>query len=391
MVELLAPAGNINKLYTAFHYGADAVYVGGSEFSLRAFADNFDNNTLSTAVDYAHKSGKKVYAAVNIFPKNNDFVKIREYLLFLKSINIDAVIVSDLGVVELALSCGLCVHISTQANTTNAYSAKVYRDMCVSRIVLAREVNIEEIKQIKDMTGMELEVFVHGAMCISYSGRCLLSNYMTDRDSNRGECVQACRWEFLIREKSRDNEFTIVEDSKGTYIMNSRDLNMINHLKELELAGVNSFKIEGRMKSQYYVANVVNAYRRAIDNNYTSDDMLNNELLKNSHRGYTTGFYLNEYDRQDRSTSQSEGTYDFVAEVVNNYEQGIVVEQRNRFRIGDTLEVLSNNDYFNREIIIDTMYDKYGKIVEDAKLVQQLLYIPTNLKLSRYDILRKKV
>lgn len=391
MIELLAPAGNRSKLNTAFHFGADAVYVGGMEYSLRAYADNFNYDTLSLAVVYAHSLNKKVYVAINIFPKDSDYGKIEEFIQYLEIIKVDGIIISDLGLVSLASRYSIPIHISTQANTTNGHTARVYQDMGVSRIVLAREVSIDEIKTIRDMVSLELEVFVHGAMCVSYSGRCLLSNYLSDRDSNRGECVQACRWEYLIREKSRGNELTITEDDRGTYIMNSRDLNMINHLDKFVDAGVNSFKIEGRMKSQYYVGNVVNAYRRVIDNNYISSEELQAELIKNSHRGYTTGFYLGEYDRQDRSSSQSEGSYDFVAEVIGNNDKGIIIEQRNRFNKGEKLEILSNNDSFNKSIIIDRMYDTCGNIIDDAKLVQQKLVIETEYKLNKYDILRKQL
>lgn len=391
MVELLAPAGNYNKLETAFHFGADAVYVGGSEFSLRAYANNFNYDTLSKASEYAHRLGKKIYVAVNIFPKNKDFGQIEEYLQELEKIAVDGIIVTDLGVIKLASKYSIPIHISTQANTLNGYSAKVYEDMGAKRIVLARECSIEEIKRIKEMVSIELEAFVHGAMCISYSGRCLLSNYLASRDSNRGECVQACRWEYVIREKNHQGELDIVEDNKGTYILNSKDLNMIHNLDKLRDAGIDSFKIEGRMKSQYYVANVINAYRRTIDNDYNAKEEYINDLYKNSHRGYTTGFYLGEYDREDRYSSQSKGTYDFVAEVIDTKANGIVVEQRNRFKIGDTLEILSNGKYHNEHITIDTMYDKCNNVVEDAKLVQQELFIPTKIKLNRHDILRARV
>jgi len=391
MIELLAPAGNRKKMNTAFHFGADAVYVGGKNFSLRAFSDNFDLDGLKDAVTYAHSVGKRVYVAVNIFPKNKDFKEIEEFLQFLEEIAADGVIVSDIGVLEIASKYKTPVHISTQANTTNGYAARVYKELGASRIILAREVSLDDIKEIKDISGADIEVFVHGAMCISYSGRCLLSNYLADRDSNRGECVQSCRWEYLIREKNREKELTMVEDERGTYILNSKDLNMIEHLRELKDAGVDSIKIEGRMKTQYYVGNVVNAYRRALDNNLNATEELTEELLKNSHRGYTTGFYLDETDRQDRYTSQSEGTREFVGEVIENYEEGIVIEQRNRFKTGDTLEILSNGENFNKTIFIDRMYDIYGNIIDDAKLVQQVIRIPTEYRLNKFDILRKKI
>ena len=388
MAELLAPAGNINKLYTAFRFRADAVYVGGADYSLRAYADNFSLEEMKTGIDYAHSIGRKVYVAVNIFPKDNDFTGIEEYLKFLESVNADAVIASDLGVIDLALKYKTPVHVSTQANIINSRTAKVFERMGVNRLILARGLSLGDIRVIRDAVDVQFEAFVHGAMCISMSGRCLLSNYLSDRDSNRGECVQACRWEYLIREKGRGSELTMEEDKRGTYILNSRDMNMISHLKELEDAGISSFKIEGRMKSQYYVANVVNAYRRAMDGVNPTDE-LQVELLKNSHRGYTTGFYLNEMDREDRNNSQSVGTYDFVAEVKDVRQEGIVVEQRNRFALGDELQLLSAGPDHNKCIIIDKMYDIYGNIIEDAKLVQQEIIIPCNLRAGARDILRK--
>lgn len=391
MIELLAPAGNRNKLNTAFHFGADAVYVGGTQLSLRAYADNFNDDSLREGVEFAHSLNKKVYVAVNIFPKNRDFGIINEFLQFLETIRADGVIVSDLGVLKAASRYKTPIHISTQANTTNGYAARVYQDMGASRLILAREVSIAEMGEIRNMVEMELEAFIHGAMCISYSGRCLLSNYLAARDGNRGECVQACRWEYIIREKGKAEELIVTEDDRGTYILNSKDLNMIGHLRQLKDAGVNSFKIEGRMKSEYYVANVVNAYRRAIDNNYTATKELKEELIKSSHRRYTTGFYLDEKDREDIVSSKSAGGYQFAAEVIGRKEGGIVVEQRNRFRKGDTLEVLSNNKYFKKQILIDKMYDICGNIIDDAKIVQQELYIPTDYKLNKLDILRMKI
>jgi putative protease len=389
MAELLAPAGNIDKLYTAFHFGADAVYIGGADYSLRAYADNFSPEDIRAGIDYAHSIGRKVYVAVNIFPKDSDFAGIEEYLKFLESVKADAVIASDLGVIDLALKYKTPVHVSTQANIINGRTAKVYERMGVNRLILARELSINDMQAIRDMVEVELEAFVHGAMCISMSGRCLLSNYLSNRDSNRGECVQACRWEYLIREKGRGSELTMEEDKRGTYIMNSRDMNMLSHLKEIESAGISSFKIEGRMKSQYYVGNVVNAYRRAMDGVNPIDE-LQLELLKNSHRGYTTGFYLDEKDREDRDNSQSVGTYDFVAEIKAVIPEGILVEQRNRFAIGDELQLLSAGTDHNKRIIIDKMYDIYGNIIEDAKLVQQEIIIPCNLRVAKHDILRKK-
>ena len=268
-MELLAPAGNFEKLITAVHFGADAVYFSGKRFGLRAFAGNFEDDEIVKAMEYLHARGKKGYITLNIVANDEDFVGLDDYLDLLVRAEVDGVIVSDLGVVKFIRdhAPSLNVHVSTQANVNNYYSAKVFTDMGATRIVLARELSLKQIKALHEKLGdeIELEAFVHGAMCISYSGRCLLSNYLTGRESNHGACVQACRWKYYIREESRDDEFPIEEDSRGTYILNSKDMNMISHLKEMEEAGVKSLKIEGRMKSAYYVATVVNAYRMALD------------------------------------------------------------------------------------------------------------------------------
>ena len=268
--ELLAPAGNLNKLKLAFYYGADAVYVGGKSFSLRTFADNFTDEELAEGIAFAHARGKKVYVAVNIFARNADFAQLPDYFRTLERLGADAVLVSDLGVFRACREAApsLPIHISTQANTTNSQSAAMWKALGASRVVLARELSLEEIANIhEENPDLELEAFVHGAMCISYSGRCLLSDYLDGRSSNRGACVQACRYRYEIRtqECKNDGWTEVQEDEKGTYFLNSKDLNMSAHLSELETAGVCSFKIEGRMKSEYYLATVVNAYRRILD------------------------------------------------------------------------------------------------------------------------------
>ena len=405
MIELLAPAGDLNKLKTAFHFGADAVYVGGSAFSLRANAKNFGEDELKEAVEYTHSLGKKIYVAVNIFAFNDDFEELEKYFVFLQSIKVDAVIISDPGVIYICkkVAPSLDIHLSTQANTTNKYSARFWADNGVKRIVLARETKMEDIKGIRELlpSDVEIEAFVHGAMCISYSGRCLLSNALTGRSSNRGDCVQACRWEFEFYEKNRKGSpLTITEDEKGTYILNSKDLNMIEHIGELIKGGVYSFKVEGRMKSPYYVASVINAYRKAIDlyyknpTNYKPTQDLIDELFKNSHRDYTTGFYFGDHDSVCLETSQPKCDYAFMAEVKGyDDEKGLLcVEMRNRFKIGDELEVLSNQDkYWNKILKIDEMYDEKGNPINDAKLVQQKIYIKTDMRLTERDILRKRV
>ena len=399
MLELLAPAGTFEKMQTAFRFGADAVYFAGKKFGLRAFAGNFTNDEIKTACEYAHSLGKKVYITINILAHEGDFDGLKEYLQELVDAKVDAVIVADLGIIEFInkYAPSLVIHVSTQANILNSYAMNFMYKMGVKRVVLAREVSIEEIKKIRQNIpeDLEIECFVHGAMCISYSGRCLLSNYLTGRDSNRGACVQACRWEYTITEKSRKGEqYEIQEDDRGTYILNSKDMMMIEHIKELRDAGVVSLKIEGRMKSPYYVANVVNSYRRAIDNldNLTEQDleMLKQELYKTSHRQYTTGFYFGAKDKECLESSMPVQTSEFMAIVVEDSDgEKVLIEQRNRFKVGDTLEILSPTDSFNKTILIEKMEDQKGEAILDAKDVQQKLYIYTNIKLEKGDILRK--
>ena len=267
MIEILAPAGDMEKLKTAIYYGADAVYFAGKQFGLRALATNFSNEEIKTAVELCHANGLKAYVTLNIYARNEDFTELKKYLKHLEKCKVDAVIVSDLGVLSFVTKyTKIPVHISTQANVVNKYSAMQFVKLGATRIVLARELSIEEVKEIATyLKGKcEIECFVHGAMCLSYSGRCLLSNYLTGRDSNRGACVQACRWEYCLKEKGKDSDgVDVVEDEKGTYFLNSKDMCLISHIKELVDAGISSFKIEGRMKSPYYVATVVNAYKRA--------------------------------------------------------------------------------------------------------------------------------
>ena len=399
MLELLAPAGNMDKLKTAFYYGADACYFAGTKYGLRAYAGNFTDEDLIESVDYAHSLGKKAYVTVNIIAHNVDFAEMEEYIKFLHKIKVDAVIVADVGIISLIrrVCPELDVHVSTQANITNKYSAKFFCDMGVKRLVLARELSVAEIKEIREYIpqDVEIEAFVHGAMCISYSGRCLLSNYLCNRDSNKGACVQACRWEYTIHEKSRDNEeYPIYEDSRGTYILNSKDLNMLAHIQELYDAGVTSLKIEGRMKSVYYVATVVNAYRRAIDMLGTNKSVapLLEELNKTSHRNYTTGFYYGSNNKECLESSTPVQTHEFMAVVLGPGKDGrVLIEQRNRFKVGDVLEVLSPTDTFNKQIEVTPMLNEKGEEVVDALGVQQKLYLKTKLKLQAGDILRKKI
>ena len=395
--ELLAPAGNYEKLKTALYFGADAVYLGGKNFSLRTFADNFTAEEMSSAISLAHGMGKKVYVTANIYAKNADFGMLSEYLQTLSAMGADGAIVSDAGVAYLAkkVAPNLCLHLSTQANTTNKYAVKFWGEQGISRVVLARELSLAEIKEIHDFAPeMELEAFVHGAMCISYSGRCLLSDYLDGRSSNRGACVQSCRWKYEVRALNTANGKTdwlpMEEDGKGTYILNSKDLNMLAYLREMEGAGIRSFKIEGRMKSPYYLATVINAYRRAMDGQDIK--VSENELTCVAHRDYTQAYAFGKNTQTVNYTdSQSKGEYTYIADVVG-YENGCVFAQmRNRFKTGDVLEVLSPSGNFKNSFIVGELCDEKGTQTDDAKLVCQVYKTPCPYPLTAGDFLRRKV
>ncbi|MBQ4099899.1 MAG: U32 family peptidase [Clostridia bacterium] len=400
-LELLAPAGNFEKLKTAIYYGADAVYLGGKAFSLRAQADNFTEDEILKAVEYAHKRNVKIYVTANIFARNYDLQKAGEYFKFLQKAKVDAVLITDSGLIRLCkeVAPNLAIHLSTQANTLNKYTVKFWGEMGVERVVVARELSLSEIKEITDFCPeVEIEAFIHGAMCISYSGRCLLSNYFNGRDGNRGECVQACRWQYELREKSKEGDFyPIEEDGRGTYILNSKDLNMMDHIGEMIKAGIVSFKIEGRMKSEYYLATVINAYRRAIDeflkigDKYCENRTFYDELLKTNHRVFTTAYMLGENSETvNYEDSQSSGKRQFIANVVESGNgEYFTVTMRNRFKKGDLLEVLSPDENFNKTFVVDRVTDEDGNEVEDAKLVQQRLRVYSNLKLKVGDIIRR--
>ena len=399
-VELLAPAGNFSKLKTAVYYGANAVYMGGKEFSLRALSDNFTDEEIIKAVEYAHNKNVKVYVTVNIFARNADLDKAAEYFKFLYSAGVDAVLITDIGLISLCKSVApaLPIHISTQANTLNKFAVKAWHNMGAERVVLARELSLKEIKEIHEFCpGVELEAFAHGAMCISYSGRCLLSNYLNGRDANRGECVQACRWSYEIRESNKGGEFYPIEqDEKGTYILNSKDLNMISHIGEMLKSGIVSLKIEGRMKSEYYLATVVNAYRRAIDeflkigDSYCKNTSFYDELKKTNHRAFTTAYNFGDNaETVNYADTQSSGERQFIAVVEDCAEGFITVEMRNRFKIGDELEVLSPSENFNKKFVVTEIFDEEGNSVTDAKIVQQKLKIACPFVLCEGDILRR--
>ena len=391
--ELLAPAGSLEKLKVAFLYGADAVYDGRKNFSLRQYADNFTAEELAEGIDYAHERQKKVYVAVNIFAKNADFPEAEKYFKFLERIGADAVLITDPGLIALCKKTapGLEIHLSTQANTLNKYAVRFWAEQGVKRVVLARELGYEEIKEITEYNpDVEIECFVHGAMCVSYSGRCLLSNYLSERNANRGECVQACRWRYELTAYGRDGDkLELTEDERGAYILNSRDLNLLKELNKLSEAGVKSFKIEGRMKTVYYLATVVNAYRRAMDGGDLN--VSEAELTKINHRAYTKAYFYGENDKTlNYDEGQEQGEYEFAAWVIG-YEDGTaLVEMRNRFAVGDELEVLSPGDSFLKKFVVGDMTDEDNVPVADAKLVQQRLKIAVPFRLYAGDILRKK-
>ena len=394
-VELLAPAGNLNKLKTAFYFGADAAYIGGKAFSLRSFADNFDAEELKSAVAFAHSLNKKVYVTVNVFAKNYDLAAMEDYFKLLQTAGVDAAIISDSGVFYAAKKAApsLPVHISTQANLTNKYAVKFWHEQGASRAILARELSLSEIAEIHSFVPeIELEAFVHGAMCISYSGRCLLSDYLSGRPSNRGECVQACRWNYTVKKNdagAESGELALEEDERGTYIFNSKDLNMSAHLDEMASAGVCSFKIEGRMKSEYYLATVINAYRRCIDSGFSP--VIERELLTAAHRDYTTAYTLGEnHQTVNYTDSQAKGDCDYIANVVG-YKNGLAkVEMRGRFKVGDELEILSPYNQFGKSFTVEKAAMQNGESVEDCKRVQEIYTINCPFELCAGDILRRR-
>jgi putative protease len=399
--ELLAPAGNLEKLKNAINFGADAVYLGGSKLNLRAFADNFGNEELMEGIKYAHERGKKVYVTLNVFPHNEDLEGLEEYLIELYNLNVDAVIVSDPGIIMTAREVvpELELHLSTQANNVNWKSAIFWHKQGIKRIVLARELSLEQIKEIRSKLpeSCELEAFVHGSMCMSYSGRCLLSNYMTGRDANRGECAQPCRYKYHLMEEKRPGEyFPVYEDEKGTYIMNSKDLCMIQHIPELVKSGITSFKIEGRMKSSFYVASVVKSYRQAIDayfenpDGYSYNEKWMTNLMMASHREFHTGFYFGEKNKQVYSSSSYIRTHDIVG-IVKDYDSEnciATIEQRNKVFDGDIVQILRPVGE-NFEIALEDMRDMDGNRIEATPQAQMIYTIKAKAALKRDDILIK--
>lgn len=402
--ELLAPAGTLSRLETAIAFGADAVYAGGEAFSMRSAAKNFSSEDLKRGRELTLAKNKKLYITVNIIPHNRDLEALAAYLEELADLSPDGLIVSDLGVFSMARQFAprVPLHISTQANNTNVQTFAAWHRLGASRVVCARELSFEEIRDIRDQAPetLELEAFVHGAMCISYSGRCLLSGYMTGRDSNQGSCAHPCRWNYSLMEEQRPGEYyPVYENERGTFIFNSKDLCMIEYIPQLVQCGIDSFKLEGRVKTEYYVATVVKTYREALDryfdnpDTYQTDPRWLEELSKVSNRHYTTGFYTGRPDSaaQNYETSAYVRTYDVVATVTGyDSETGdLLLEQRNRFFRGDELEaVMPFSDNF--AFAADDLRDAGGNPLDVAPHAQQALRLNIGRSLPPMSLLRKR-
>ena len=392
-IELLAPAGSLEKIKYAFMYGADAVYFGYKNYSLRANAKNLDLDEIKTTVDYAHSLGKKVYVTVNIVFHNEDFKGLKDYLIYLSEIHVDAIITSDVAVMNMIRenNIDLCIHVSTQASILNYEAALFYKDLGATRLVLAREANKEDIKRIKSETGLEIECFVHGAMCTSISGRCVLSNYCTNRDSNRGGCAQICRWTF-------DYEKNSEKVCEEPFSMTPKDLNMVPFIKDMIEAGVNSFKIEGRMRSIYYVSTVILIYRRLIDkilNNTLTEEYEKyalNILNRVANRESTPQFFdkLPGVDEQYYLGRCEYSNQDFLGLVID-YKDGIAtIEERNYFKISDEVQFFGPSTE-TRNFRIEEILDEDGKKVEEANHPQMIVKIRVPFELKKYDMMRLKV
>ena len=400
--ELLAPAGNLEKLKTALLFGADAVYVGGKNFSLRAQSDNFDFETLQEGVRYAHELGKKVYVALNVFAHQQELQGIAAYLPELLAAKVDAVIVADPGVFRLVRkqAPNLAVHISTQANTVNASTACFWGELGAKRVVLAREVTYKELLDIRSQAAVQLETFVHGAMCVSYSGRCLLSNYFTGRDANRGACTQPCRWKYALQEETRPGQFyPVEEDAHGTYFMNSKDLCLLPHLPALVAAGVDSLKIEGRMKSIHYVATVVRVYRQALDllaekpEEFAISPEWLEELQLVSQRAYTDGFFQGSgaVDAQVYTVEKENIAKVFCGVVTGHSGSDLLVEQRGLFAVGDSLEALPPTGERQQQRLRFLWDAKSDAVLERAPHAQQQLRLTWNESLLPVGTLLRRV
>ncbi len=402
--ELLIPASCLEVLKTAVIFGADAVYIGGEAFGLRAKAKNFSREDMEEGIRFAHKHGVKVFVTANILAHNKDLEGVREYFEELKEIGPDAVIIADPAIFTIAkeIMPNMELHISTQANNTNYGTFNFWHNLGAKRVVTARELSLEEIKEIRANISddLEIESFIHGAMCISYSGRCLLSSFMAGRDANQGACTHPCRWKYAVVEESRPGEYMpIYENERGTYIFNSKDLCMIEHIPELMEAGIDSFKIEGRMKTALYVATVARTYRMAIDDYKKSEEYYRSripfykeEIAKCTYRQYTTGFFFGKPDENtqiyDSNTYIKEYTYlGMVGE--KNTEGMYKIEQRNKFTVGEQIEVMKPNGE-NIIVTVRAIKDEDGNMMESAPHPKQVLFIDLGIELDEYDILRRK-
>lgn len=401
-IELLAPAGDMERLKTAIKFGSDAVYMAGNSFGLRKNAKNFDLGSMREAIEYAHERNVRVHITMNIVPHDKDFQGIIEYIKALEEMGVDALIISDPGIFQIAKdNCNIDLHISTQASVTNSATINFWYQMGAKRVILARELSLDEIIEIRKNVpkDLEIECFIHGAMCISYSGRCLLSNYMTGRDANRGDCAHACRWKYSLQEQTRPGEYyPVVEDEDGTFIMNSKDLCLLEDIDKLIEAGIDSFKIEGRMKTAFYVATVIRSYRQAIDayyeGNFTKEisEKYTNEIKKASHRYFTKGFLYGKPDSEAQiyTTSSYIRNYDFIGVVLEYDKESKIatVEQRNRFFLNDKVEIFGNSKDFY-EFKIDNIKNLKGENIEVANRPKDKLLIKIDLPLEPGDMIRK--
>lgn len=399
--EILSPAGDMESLNSALNFGADAVFLAGKMFGMRSAAQNFDNEQLRQACKLAHAKGAKIYVTCNILPRNKELEFLPEFLMYAQDCGVDAFIIADLGVFEMAKKYAPNVerHISTQAGITNYATANVLYNMGASRVVLAREIPLDEIAEMraKIPKDLEIECFVHGAMCVSFSGRCLISSYMTGRDANHGDCAQPCRWKYHLYEENREGQFFPVEETnQGTFLYNSRDMCMIEHIPEMVKAGISSFKIEGRAKSAYYAAVTTNAYRHAVDDfmaegeNYTLKPWIKEELEKISHREYNTGFYFGKEPGQVTSNGGYIRKYDVVAVCEETIDDTTaIITQRNKFLVGDTLDVLPPSG-IPYDVKCISLTNEYGQSVEAAPHPMQKLTIKSDKAIEKVSVIRKK-
>ena len=404
-IELLAPAGDLERLKTAFIYGADAVYIGGEIFGMRSAAKNFTIEEMAEGVEFAHARGKQVFVTLNIIPRNEEFEQLEMYLHELDRIGVDAVIVSDPGVFSVVKSTlpNMEIHISTQASTTNAEAATFWYNQGAKRVVMARELSFAEIKELRENSpeDMDIETFVHGAMCMSYSGKCVISNYTTGRDANRGACAQSCRWKYTLVEELENGEYEkVVDGVDAEFFFNTKDMCMIQYVPQIIESGINSFKIEGRMKTAYYVATTVRAYRMAIDEyvkdpeNWKFNPMWLEELKKGSHRHYSTGFYLGKTTTKDQNYESASyvRNYDFVGVVRALEEESglVVVEQRNRMFVGDKVEIIGPYKETMYATILE-MYNENGEPIESAPHAKQIVKMKLDVPVEEHYMLRKPI